>query len=257
MSRYVPAHRMSARGWMLILFTAALLYGLTRSAVVQVSARLSGAVSGKTVVIDPGHGGLDPGAVGGTGLREKDLVLEIGQKLRQHLGRAGIFVIMTRDTDRDHGDDGSQSFLERKRQDLAYRVDLANQEKADVYLSLHANSIADSSLAGAQVFYNPRRQNARELAGSIQAAMVKYLAPNYRLAKPGDYRVLNDTEMPAVVVEIGFLSNPAEEALLASEEYKTLITEAVYQGLLHYFLSLQDRKDRIQPTLQPLAEMLR
>ena len=95
----------------LVLFTAVLLFTLARSGAVPVSARLSGAVSGRRVVIDPGHGGPDPGAVGRSGLREKDLVLEIAFHLRRLLGRAGVYVTMTRETDRDFGGGRAPGFL--------------------------------------------------------------------------------------------------------------------------------------------------
>ena len=225
--------------WILTLFTFALLLGLARGGAIRVSARLSGAVSGRRVVVDPGHGGPDPGAVSRSGLREKDLVLEISFHLRRLLGRAGVYVTMVRQTDRDFGaDEPSRSLLARKRRDLVYRVSLANRAKADIYLSIHANSIPDGRWAGAQVFYNPGRRHARELAASIQSAFAAYLGPNYRLAKPADYRVLNETEMPAVMVEVGFLSNPEEEALLGTPAYRQRIAEAVFQGILHYFLLL-------------------
>ncbi len=233
----------------LVLFTAVLLFTLTRGGAVPVSARLSGAVSGRRVVLDPGHGGPDPGAIGRSGLREKDLVLEIAFHLRRLLGRAGVYVAMTRETDRDFGGEESGAFLARKRRDLAYRVELANRYRADVYLSIHANSIPDPQWSGAQVFYNPARPLARDLAASLQSALSARLGPNYRLAKPGDYRVLNDTAMPAATVEVGFLSNPAEEALLASAAYRLRVAEAIYQGLLHYFLLQADRRDRAVPTM--------
>ena len=94
----------------LVLFTAVLLFTLTRGGAVPASARLSGAVSGRRVVIDPGHGGPDPGAVGRSGLREKELVLEIAFYLRRLLGRAGVYVTMTRETDRDFGGEEPGSF---------------------------------------------------------------------------------------------------------------------------------------------------
>ena len=239
----------------LVLFTAVLLFTLARSGAVPVSARLSGAVSGRRVVIDPGHGGPDPGAIGRSGLREKELVLEIAFHLRRLLGRAGVYVTMTRETDRDFGGEEPGSFLARKRRDLVYRVDLANRYRADVYLSIHANSIPNPQWSGAQVFYNPARPFARDLAASLQSAFAAHLGPNFRLTKPGDYRVLNDTTMPAAMVEVGFLSNPAEEALLATPDYRLKVAEAIYQGVLHYFLLQAERKERAVPTVVvPVAE---
>lgn len=255
MPRLVVVHSESVGRWALLLLTFAVLLGLCRTGAIHVSARLSEAISGHRAVIDPGHGGPDPGAVGRSGLREKDLVLEIAFDLRRLLGRAGIYVTMTRETDRDFGDgDAGGSMLARKRRDLAYRVDLANRLKADVYLSVHANSIPEPQWSGAQVFYNPARPYARELAASIQSAFAAHLGPGYRLAKSGDYRVLNDTTMPAVMIEVGFLSNPEEEALLSQPAYRRRVAEAIFHGMVHYFLLRADQRKRALPTVTvPLA----
>lgn len=239
--------------WPCLFFTAALLGALSRAQIVQVSARLSGAISGHRVVIDPGHGGPDPGAVGRSGLLEKDLVLEIAFHLRRALGRAGVFVRMTRETDRDFGGDDYGSMLARKRRDLIYRIALANRWRADLYLSIHANSINDPSCSGPQVFYNAGNPLARELAGSIQAAFSAHLSPGYRVAKSADYRVLRDTEMPAAVVEVGFLSHAAEEALLRTADYRRRIAEAIYQGLIHYFLLQAGRSGAVPTLAVPVA----
>lgn len=240
--------------WAMLLLTAAVLVGLARAGAIGVSARLSGAISGRRVVIDPGHGGPDPGAVGRSGLVEKDLVLRIAFHLKRMLGRAGVYVVMIRESDRDFGDGKAGSMLARKRRDLSYRANLANRIRADVYLSIHANSIRDSRWAGAQVFYNRARPFARELAGSLQAAFAASLGPGYRLAKSADYRVLNETTMPAATIEVGFLSNPEEEARLADPGYQEKVAEAIFQGLLHYFLRRADERGRTMPThAVPLA----
>lgn len=249
MARVALVRRGDVGRWFLALLTFGVLLGLARTAAIQVASRLSGAVSGRKVVVDPGHGGQDPGAIGRTGLREKELVLEISQHLRRFLGRAAVYVTMTRESDRDFGAYEGRYLSGWKRRDLVYRVDLANRTRADVFLSIHANSIPDARWAGAQVFYNPARKLARELAASIQSAFAARLGPNYRLIKPGDYRVLNDTTMPAAVVEVGFLSNPDEEARLADPVYRRRVAEAIFQGLVHYFLLLTKRGERAVPTI--------
>ena len=194
----------------------------------HVSARLSEAVSGRRVVIDPGHGGLDPGAVGRSGLREKDLVLEISFDLRRMLSRAGVYVTMTRETDRDFGEDELRdSLLARKRRDLGYRVNLANHLQGGCLPVRPCQQHSRSTMVGSAGFLQPRpalcpgtgRQHCNQ-------PLPRTSTPVIRLAKPADYRVLNDTVMPAVTIEVGFLSNPEEEALLSQPAYRRKVAEA-------------------------------
>src|SRR5690606_36883103 len=106
------------------------------------------------VVIDPGHGGVDPGAVGKSGVLEKDVVLDVALKLAHHFERFAIDVILVRDKDIDLGG-GAGTLRDQKRADLSRRVELANQAGADIYLSLHANSFPSARWSGAQTFYYP------------------------------------------------------------------------------------------------------
>src|SRR5690606_27412369 len=103
---------------------------------------------------------------------------------------------------------------DQKRADLSRRVELANQAGADIYLSLHANSFPSARWSGAQTFYYPGKLDGEELAVAIQSELLKVDPQNTRQARPGEYYVLERTNMPAVVVEVGFLSNPQEEELL-------------------------------------------
>lgn len=197
------------------------------------------AVAGKIIVIDPGHGGIDPGAKTDAGLCEKEIVLDIGLRLKRLLSRAGMYVTLTRENDVDlsnqPGVEG-MGFATRKRADLSARVRMANEKKADLFLSIHANSFPGAVWSGAQTFYDQANEEGRNLAICVQTELVRQLGPNHRKAKTGRFRVLTDTHMPAALVEVGFLSNPREANLLADPGYRQRVAESIYQGLINYFV---------------------
>lgn len=230
-----------------VIAVLAVFAGTRHPAVHPVSVDISSAVSGRIVVIDPGHGGIDPGAIGHSGSREKDIVLGVAQHLQRELSRAAVYAVMTRTDDRDLADEGDTSFSSRKRRDLARRVDLANNHKADVYVSLHCNSFPSTIWFGAQTFYKADDEQGKQLALSIQGELVSRLGPNPRKAKPGDFRVVNDTKMAAVVVEVGFLSNPREEGLLKDSEYQKKVADAIFHGIVKYFVRQQMRTHGLLP----------
>lgn len=195
------------------------------------------AVAGKTVVIDPGHGGPDPGAVGVAGSLEKEIVLAISDRLEPMLNRAAVYTLRLRDGDYDmverQGRSGSGS---RKRDDLLLRAKAANDAGADLFISLHANSFPSPRWKGAQTFYAPGRPESKLLAEALQHRLREAFSDNTRKARPGDYLVLKETRMPAVVVEVGFLSNPDEERLLTTASHQQKVAEAIYQGILDYLI---------------------
>lgn len=202
--------------------------------VIKTNLPLSSTISGKKIVIDAGHGGIDPGTRSKDGLLEKDLNLDIALKLKRHLAMVGVHCIMIRETDRDFSD-SNQDFSTKKRRDLSYRTRTANQSKADLYLSIHANSFPQSIYRGAQTFFEKPDSNSKYLAEAIQKQFIKRLKPNRRRVKAGDYRVLNDTTMPGVMIEVGFLSNPDEAKLLADGSYREQVAKAIFLGIVDYF----------------------
>jgi N-acetylmuramoyl-L-alanine amidase len=199
-----------------------------------VTGSLTDRISGRLIVIDPGHGGHDPGAVAADGSLEKDIVLNIAKHLERYLNQAAVHTILTREGDLVKLAPG-RSLLSSKRQDLIQRVEMANKAKADLFISIHCNSFPQSIWAGAQTFYYPGQAESKRLAVAIQSELVRRLGPNRRQANAGDYRVLKDTHMPAVVVEVGFLSNPREARLLADPSYQKKVAEAIYWGILRYY----------------------
>jgi N-acetylmuramoyl-L-alanine amidase len=189
-------------------------------------------IGGKVIVIDAGHGGVDPGAVGVNKTLEKDINLEIAKRLKPLFDQAGCKVIMLREDDRDFGT--SSKLLQRKREDLAYRIQKAAESYADIYLSIHANSFGDQRQQGPQVFYHPESAEGKSLAQSIQTSLNK-LSAKKREAKPNQtYFILKNTDMVSVTIEVGFLSNPGEERKLNEAEYQEKIAMAVFEGVGNY-----------------------
>lgn len=187
----------------------------------------------RVVVIDAGHGGVDPGAVGKNTVLEKDVTLAVAKRLQALVQQSGAKTIMVREDDSDLGT--SQGLLKRKREDLAQRLKLAMDAQAEVYLSIHANSFPDAKLTGAQTFYHSDSLEGKLLAQSIQQEL-NNMTNGKRIAKGNqDIYVLKKAHQAAVTVELGFLSNLEEEQLLTTPEYQQKLAVAVYQGLSAYF----------------------
>ncbi len=187
----------------------------------------------KVVVIDPGHGGIDGGAVSVLGDAEKDINLAIGLKLRDMLKEKDIGVIMTRDTDIGlYGDADSN----KKVVDMKNRCKLANESGADLLVSIHQNNYQSEGVKGAQVFYYSHSQEGEKAALAIQDKLIENLdKENGRKAKANDnYYILINVECPAVIAECGFLSNYGEAELLKSEEYQEKVADALCQGICEY-----------------------
>ncbi|MCL6588454.1 MAG: N-acetylmuramoyl-L-alanine amidase [Firmicutes bacterium] len=220
----------------IVIFLAVAGWWYWRQPSVWTSLPLSSLISGRKIVIDAGHGGGDPGAKSPHGLIEKDLNLDVALRLKKYLSRAGIYTIMIRETDRDFFD-APLNISHKKRRDLTYRIGIANRTRADLLISIHANSFPQVIYRGAQTFYNPKDLESKLLAEAIQNQLVRWLGPNRRRAKTGDYRVLNDIKMPGVIVEIGFLSNAEEARQLSSPAYREKIAAAIYHGIIAYYLT--------------------
>lgn len=195
------------------------------------------ALAGRVVVIDPGHGGVDPGSVGKGGILEKDVVLDISLQLKALLERAGARVVMTRSTDTDVSGYDDPWHPNRYKRDLHRRVEIVEAAGADALLSIHANADRDPSASGAQVFYkpDPSGQN-RRLAETIQTEL-KAIIEGARPYTSNDIHqlILNRAKIPAATVEVGFLSNPREAERLSSPEYRRRLAWAIFIGLARFF----------------------
>lgn len=170
------------------------------------------------VVLDPGHGGEDPGAVAGE-IYEKDINLAIALLIRDNLaGQEGITVSLTRDDD---------SFPS-----LTDRAEFANKERADLYVSIHANALDDETYSGIFTFYHPDKRSSKKAAELIQSAASTASGAIDRGVRTENYAVLRETDMPAVLVETGFMTCPEELALLIDTEYQAKIANGITEGIL-------------------------
>ena len=192
------------------------------------------ATATKTIIIDPGHGGFDPGKVGITGVHEKELNLKIALKLRDYLEQSGAYVIMTRTEDVDLDGDDTKS---HKKEDMFKRSEKVNAGSGDIMVSIHQNSFPQSNVKGGQVFFHKDSDNGKILAQHIQRSIQTHGdKENKRVAKHnGDYYILRTTQIPAVIVECGFLTNPEEERKLNTDQYQEAMAWSIYLGIIEYF----------------------
>ncbi|MEE1015197.1 MAG: N-acetylmuramoyl-L-alanine amidase [Lachnospiraceae bacterium] len=194
---------------------------------------VSGKNSSFTVVIDAGHGGFDSGKVGVDGTLEKDVNLKIAKKLEKLLTAADVNVIMTRTEDTGLY---SESSSNKKREDMAARVERMNKPLPDCIVSIHQNSYPEESIDGAQVFYYTGSDAGKTLAALIQDELITDVDPsNHRTEKSNSsYYLLKNASAPIVIVECGFLSNWAESKKLVDDAYQQKLAWAIHMGILQF-----------------------
>lgn len=178
------------------------------------------------VVVDAGHGGKDPGKIGVNDVLEKDLNLAIAKRVQVGLEKEGIQVVMTRKEDVSE---------ESKLGDMKKRVELINEIHPAITVSIHQNSYSDPSVRGAQVFYFTHSKASEEAASVMQEMLRAYDSENTRQIKANDiFYMLKKTEVPTIIVECGFLSNPTEAEKLTSEEYQQQMADAICKGIIKW-----------------------
>ena len=187
-----------------------------------------------TLILDAGHGGFDPGKVGVNGILEKDINLSIVQKLQVLLEEYGFTVVLTRDSDEILGPANSSR---PKMDDMIARVDMVKELNPYFTISIHQNSYTSPEVNGPQVFYYKDSVESATMAQVIQNAMNQYLEPQKKREPQANsnYYLLTRTPTPTVIVECGFLSNPNEADLLATEEYQNKVAEAICMGIVSYY----------------------
>lgn len=185
---------------------------------------------GKIIYLDAGHGGADSGAISNN-LYEKDLNLEIVDKLESELLSRGAIVLLTRDGDYDL----STTNINRKKDDLYSRVKLINNSNCDMYISIHLNSTTSTKWRGLQIFYSNINENNKQLAESINNSLIKNIKNVREIKKSNNYYMYKNITKPGILIEVGFLSNPNDKYLLKQDEYQYKIVTSITDGIVNYF----------------------
>ncbi|MCM1092161.1 MAG: N-acetylmuramoyl-L-alanine amidase [Butyrivibrio sp.] len=185
------------------------------------------------VVIDAGHGGIDPGKIGINGALEKDLNLQIALLVKEYLEAQDVEVVMTRETGEGLYDADASN---KKVQDMKRRIVIIDEAAPTLTVSIHQNSYPEEYVNGAQVFYYTGSKEGQKLAELLQESLIRRLdAQNHRQIKANDsYYLLKKTSTPIVIVECGFLSNGAEAEKLCDQAYQERVAWAIHMGILQY-----------------------
>ena len=190
-------------------------------------------LEGITIVIDPGHGGNDAGAIGPSGVMEKTVTLRVSLILAQLLENEGAEVIMTRNTDTEVAARGRHA---TDIEELKSRCDIANEAEADIFLSIHADSFTNPASRGTTCYYFAEGSpESKKLAEKVHAALIEQIKTPSRGIKGCNFYVVRNTDMPAILVELAFISNPQEEKLLNSKEGVEQAAQGIFDGIEDYF----------------------
>lgn len=190
-----------------------------------------------TVILDPGHGGVDPGAVGKYKDNEDVINLRIAKKLAAFLEGSGINVLLTRYDENGLYTEKSTTYRSRHNEDLKKRVEIINDSGADLCISIHLNSFTQQKYYGAQTFYKKNCEISKDTAKIIQSEL-KYIVDenNNRVSMvKNDIMLVKEVNTPFVLVECGFMSNPAEERLLNTDLFQEKLAWAIFSGILKHF----------------------
>lgn len=199
-------------------------------------------ITNKIIAIDPGHGGPDPGKVSKNGLMEDELNLEIALNLKRLIEQSGGIVIMTRETEEGLHSPLAKTLREMKREDLHKRKEIVDKNESHIFVSIHLNSFTKTNYHGAQAFYKKDSKESEKLALIIQDGLRNILDPdnNREPQDRDDIFLLNEIDIPSVLIECGFLSNEREAELLADELYQEKVAWSIYIGIMNYFNQLEN-----------------
>jgi N-acetylmuramoyl-L-alanine amidase len=215
----VDIRKTERNGWLQISYNGSV--GYVSGQYISLDVPSSGALSGKVIMLDPGHGAHDPGAIAG-GMRESDLVLDISLRAQRLLQNQGATVLMTRTTDVFHS--------------LSQRASMANNSNADIFISVHANAF-NGSANGTETFWNSRYQsaNSEKLANTLQNATVQKMGTTYRRVAQQNFTVITSTRIPSALLEVGFMDHSGDAAKLRQSSYRDRSAEAIVEGVINYF----------------------
>ena len=188
-----------------------------------------------TIVIDAGHGGRDGGSVGVNGTIEKEINLKYALALKDKLEDAGFKVVLTRKNDDGLYDENAKN---KKLSDMNKRMNIIKESNPSLVISIHMNSFRSPEAKGANTYFREGDEASKNCADLIQRALSSYCGASSKLGKPGDYYMVKCSYYTSVLVECGFLSNPEEERLLNSKEYKDKVVYAIFAGIQLYFGNL-------------------
>lgn len=190
-------------------------------------------LSGKVIVIDPGHGGNDSGAIGPTGVMEKTVTLNIALRLQKLLEAEGATVYMTRSTDTEVSPKGANA---SDIEELQARCDVANNHDADIFISIHNDSFTNGAAKGTTGYYYSRGSaKSRDLADKVRSGVIDQIGTQSRGTQSCNFYVVKHTDMPATLVEVAFISNPEEEKLLNSDDGAQKAAQGIADGIADYF----------------------
>ncbi|PWK14295.1 N-acetylmuramoyl-L-alanine amidase family protein [Tumebacillus permanentifrigoris] len=189
------------------------------------------------VMIDPGHGGYDPGVMAG-GIEEKNITLAIAHQLNASLQARGIQTAMTRESDIDYANDGSKG-SSSKRSDLDKRIEMTQEQQATMFISLHINNSPLATRGGAEVFYSKQNEGTKELAALVQAELHQVPEMSKRDSKPGTYYLLRKQDIPSLIIECGYLNISEEKARLNTADYQKQLAEAIATGVERWLQTQQ------------------
>ena len=188
-------------------------------------------LNGKIIYVDPGHGGLDPGAIY-KNVEEAPINLEISKKLVKALINKGATVFMTRYSDNDLSLPNASN---HKKSDLNQRIKLINESNCDLYLSIHLNADSSENWKGAQVFYDDINEKNIKIATKIQKEFSKNLKSNRKVKEINDLYLYRKVKVPGVLLEVGFLSNSSERYMLKQDSYQEKIVNSIVNGVINYY----------------------
>ena len=184
------------------------------------------------IVIDAGHGGLDPGSIGyKTKVKESDINLSVAKKLEKKLKDANFRVVMTRE---DENGLYGLSTKNYKKRDMQKRREIIKNSNPDMVISIHMNSYIRHNLRGAQVFYDKNSLVSETLAISIQDQFASKLEKSDKGISIGDYYMLKCTDAPSVIAECGFISNEEDEKLLINDSYQEKLADCIFTGIIAF-----------------------
>jgi N-acetylmuramoyl-L-alanine amidase len=222
--------QISRRHFVFCLLPVFLLLGVLGSYVFVTANPLTG----KVILVDAGHGGIDSGA-NRPGILEKDINLAVALQLKEILNGYGAKVVLSRDIDIELSElCDNEKVKGRYRRDLAARIEMVEESDADVFVSIHANASPHSKRRGVEAYYYDKSENGKILANAIQSEVIK-ITPAATKAAPGDFFVLKRNKIPAALIEIGYITNPEERTLLQSSEHQQKLAESIAKGIQNYY----------------------